>query len=365
MKKLAALLKIVIPTFLIVGFASFYLFTSTQAASLTAVYIYMSRIQGGLTTGVEYVLAFAPAQTIPTGGTVKIEFPDGGDTLWCRNAGALTVAASTASQADLATTNWDIDAGLPGTLTATCAQGAGAGSVDTITISGVTELTAGTTYGVSIAGNTGLLGTGPAGQQELNVTVSSGTAIDSKTFKVSIIANDSVVITATVSEAPNVNCTISSNAINLGTLYPGGSYAIGSHTIGTSATTGYYWAAYGTGDGSTDAGLYKSTATTHLIPSGATATLNLASPSIYGFGLTVSDPDAGDAATVATNFVDTTAGTFGTIDRLYSGAKLILSQNGVQSTSENATVTYGAKASAAAPAGTYQETVTFICGGYY
>jgi hypothetical protein len=38
---------------------------------------------------------------------------------------------------------------------------------------------------------------------------------------------------------------------------------------------------------------------------------------------------------------------------------------GAQATSENATITYGARAGSSAEAGTYSETITFICGGYY
>lgn len=373
MRSLGTLLRIAIPTFLIVGFTSFFIFFSAQAASLTAVYMYYSRIQAGLNgTGgqaVQFVLAVAPAQNMGSGGTITIEYPDAADGTWCRGAGALGISAVASSEADLAITYWDIDSALPNSgtaLAAACTQGSGTSSVDTITITNVGALTAGTTYGVQISSSTGVLGTnGTAGQHEITVTVESGATIDSKTFKISLVSNDSVGVSATVSDAPSVNCSISTNTVNLGTLYPGGAYAIGTHTISTSATSGYYWAAYGTGDGSTDAGLYKSTATTYLIASGTTATLDLTVAGSEGFGMTVSDPDSTGGAVVSTNFVDTTAGTFGTLDRLYSGAKMILSQNGAQGTSENATITYGARASASAPAGSYQETVTFICGGYY
>lgn len=349
---------------------SFFLVSSTQAGTLAAVYIFMSRLKANLdgsgANAVQMILAIDTATTIPTGGTVKIEFPDTEDSTWCRTAGALTVTTATASAADMAASNWDIDSALPGTLTAACSQG-GVGTVDTITISGVGELTAGTTYGVQIASNTGVIGTNTsAGEHELTITAASGGTMDSKSFKIDLLSDDAVVISATVSDMPTVDCAISSNTVNLGTLYPGGTYATGTHTISTSTTaSGYYWAVYGTGDGSTDAGLYKSSATTHLIASGATATLDLTNASISGFGMTFSDPDSTGGAAVATNFVDTTAGTFGTIDRLYAGAKLVLNQSGVQSSSEQSTVTYGAKASASAPAGSYQETVYFICGAYY
>lgn len=372
MRSLKTLLRIGIPTLLIVAFGSFFIYFSSQAASLTAVYVFFSRIQAGLdgsgANEVQLILAVAPAQSMSSGGTITIEFPDAGDTTWCRAAGTMTATGVSSSAADMSATNWAIDSALPGTLTASCSQGSGTGSVDIITITGVGALTANETYGVRIQTSTGRLGTnGTPGQHELTVTVSNGAVIDSKTFKIQLVANDQVVVSATVSDAPSVTCSISSNSVNLGTLYPGGAYAVGSHTITTNTSVaGYYWAAYGKGDSSTDAGLYKSTSATYLIPSGTLgSTVDLTVPGSEGFGMTVSDPDGGGGAVVPSNFSDGTPGTFGTLNRLYSGAKLILYQNGAQSSAEAATVTYGARAGASALAGSYQETVTFICGGYY
>jgi len=371
-KSLVPTLKIVIPTFFLILFGSFLLIYSAHAGTLTNVYIHMSRIKAGLTGAagqtVEMILAINPSSNISTGGTIVLEFPDAEDATWCRTEGSLTITATaTDPAADLSGTGWQIDSALPGTLTGACTQGSGVGTVDKFTISGVGALTAGTTYGVKIGNNLGVIGTAAAaGEHAITVTASQGTTSDSKSFKIDLLTDDAVVITATVSDMATVDCTISANTVNLGTLFPGGTYATGSHTITTSTTSsGYYWAVYGTGDGSTDAGLWKSTATTHLIQSGTTATLDLTNASITGFGMTLSDPDTAGSAVVTTNFVDTTAGTFGTIDRLFAGAKMVLYQNGNQLSGESSTVTYGAKASAAAPAGTYQETVYFVCGGYY
>lgn len=345
----------------------------SKAGALTAAYFYLSRIQvnlnGAGVNTVEYVLAIAPSQTIPTGGTVTITFPDADDGSWCRTNGTLTVAGITSSAADLTGTNWIIDAALPGTLTASCTKGTTVGTVDTITISGLTALTAGTTYGVKITNGTGLIGTDDTtGDHDVTITAQSGTTIDSSTFKVNLISNDTVVVSATVSAVPSVNCSISSNAVNLGSLYPGGSYSTVTHTISTSTastTGGYYWAAYGTGDGSTDAGLYKSTATAHLIASTGSTTVDLRGAGTEGFGMTLSDPDSAGGAVVSTDFADTTLGVFGALDRLPAGAQLILSQSGAQTASESSTVTYGARADSAAIAGSYSESVIFVCGGYF
>lgn len=351
-------------------------FTS-KAGALSAAYLYTSRIQTGLNgtspNTVEYVLAIDTAQTIASGGTVTIYFPDADDATWCRTAGALTVTAIASSAADYATTNWAIDSAMPtsGTLSAVCAQGSGTSSVDKITISNVGTLTAGTTYGVKLANGSaaGVIGTASsAGEHDVTIEAKNGTAIDSSTFGLYLVASDTVVVSATVAAVPSVTCSISTSAVSLGTLYPGGSYTTATHTISTTTSTttsGYYWAAYGTGDGSTDAGLYKSTATTYLIPSTGSGTISLTGVNAEGFGMTVSDPDAGGSAAVPSDFSDATAGTFGALDRTTAGAQLILYQNGNQTTAENATITYGARASTAAQAGSYSESVIFVCGGYY
>ncbi|MDY0097280.1 MAG: hypothetical protein RBS01_02955 [Candidatus Dojkabacteria bacterium] len=370
-------MKIVIPTLFLVLSTAFFIVFSAQAGTLAAVYIFMSRLKvnlnGSGAQAVQMILAIDTATSIGSGGTIEIAFPDDEDSSWCRTAGALTVTGVSSSSVDLSATNWQIDAVLPtsGTLGATCSQG-GAGTTDKIVITAVGPLTAGTTYGVQIASNTGIIGTNSTiGEHILTVTASQGATTDSKSFKIYLLTDDAVVVSATVSAVPTVVCSISTNTVNLGTLYPGGTYATGSHTISTSTTgQGYYWAAYGTGDGgvsTNDAGLWRSggTVAADLIRSGATATLDLTNATISGFGLTLSDPDGAGSAIVATNFSDASAGTFGTIDRLYAGAKLILSQNGSQGSAENSTVTYGAKAGATNPAGTYQETVYFVCGGYY
>lgn len=375
MKKIISLLKYVVPTTLLVLMLSFLIVTTTQAGTLSAVYVFLSRLKINLngtgTQAVEMILAIDTSTPVASGSTIKIEFPDAEDAKWCRTAGTLTVSGIAGSAVDLPASNWSIDAALPttGTLTATCTQG-GTGTVDTITISNVGALTAGTTYGVKISSGTGIIGTdSTAGDHILNISVNvGGVPVDSKSIKIYLVNDDTVVVTATVADIAYVSCTIESNSVNLGTLYPGGTYVTGSHTIGTSTSSnGYYWAVYGTGDGSTDAGLWH---TPTLIQSGPTATLNLASSTVYGFGITLSDPDYVDetnqgAATVPTNFKNTTPGVFGTIDRLYSGAKLVLYQNGTQGSAESSTVTYGAKAQPTATPGAYTEYVYFICGGYY
>jgi len=199
----------------LIGVSFFLLLPSfkTEAGSLTAVYLVPTRIQVDLagTAGqeVEFYLGLATSQDIPSGGTVVITFADADDGLWCRTAGALDVAGVTSTAADLAATDWTIDAVLPtsGSLTAACTQGSGASSSDTITISSVGALTNGTTYGVKLDNGTaaGVLGTDDtAGLHEIIVEAKQGVTIDSTTFKISLITDDTVAVSATVASAPTV-----------------------------------------------------------------------------------------------------------------------------------------------------------------
>ena len=376
MKKVNLLASGIIITCLSVFGILFFPKFISEADTLTAAYFYLSRIQVGIngaSATVEYVLAIDTTQTIPSGGTVTIAFPDADDAHWCRTAGSLTVAGVASSAADMSTTNWAIDAVLPNSgtsLAATCVQGSGVSSVDTITISNVGALTAGTTYGVKITNGSsaGVIGTDTvAGEHAITIAVANGTTTDSSTFKVYLVTSDTVDVSATVLEIPSINCTITTNSVNLGSLYPGGSFSTTTNQISTSTSTtagGYYWAAYGQGDGSTDAGLYKSTATTYLIPSTGSTTISLNGVNSEGFGITVSDPDGAGSAVVPSDFSDGTSGVFGALNRAASGARLILSQSGSQASTESATITYGARASTSAQAGSYSETVTFVCGSY-
>ena len=181
MKKLINKLKYILPATLFVFLISFLIISSIQAATLSAAYLFLSRLKINLngTAGqtVEMVLAIDTATAIPSGGTVTIEFPDAEDAMWCRTAGALTVTSQASSAADQSGTNWSIDTAMPNSgtaLSATCSQGSGS-SVDKITIINVGALTAGTTYGVKLANNTGLLGTATTvGEHVITVSANTG-----------------------------------------------------------------------------------------------------------------------------------------------------------------------------------------------
>ena len=348
----------------------------SNAATLSATYIMLSRMKASLdeNAGLEIYIAFETTSTITVSGgtpTITLEFPDGDDAGWCEVAGSdLTVAGVTSTPAD-STGDYDIDAALPGTLSAACSQGSGVDNVDTITITGFTTLTAANTYGVKVSnGTTAKLGTSTAGQKVVTLTViddatDPGTT-ETKSFGLNLVSDDEVDITATVVDVQTVTCSLSTNSVALGNLYKGGSYVTGTHTITTSTSSsaeGYYWSIYGEGNSSDEAGLWKSDATTYLIASdNDSSTVDISAPGSEGFGLNTSVPSG---ATGGTGFSGNSAGVFGSIGWRLSEAELLLYQIGAQASGEDATITYGARAGASAEAGSYAEIVTFVCGGYY
>lgn len=353
--------KYLIPL-LIVAFVSTAIFLlpkdRTEAAGLTSAYMYMSRIKADLTSGVVMTLVLTPSGSTSGSDSIDITFPDAEDGEWCTTAGSLTTNT---------TVSFESATALPGTLSASCAQGSGAGSYDTITISGINALSAATDYVVMVSPNAGDLGTSSAGDHIVTVDLIDGANLQSFSFGVETIADDQVVVSATVSDAPTINCSLSTTTLNLGTLFRGGSYASASHTFTASTSSnanGYYVAAWGTGDGSTEAGLYKSTATTYLIESVyGDNTVDLGTNE--GYGLRVSDPDGGGTAAVGTDFANGSVSVYGTIGNLETEAKVLYYQTSAETSGDTSTITHGAAASASAEVGSYTETVTFMCGGFY
>lgn len=348
----------------------FFPVQETQAASLKNAYLVLNRMKPnlGATDGIDMYIAFATTGAVATGGTLKIEFPGGtGESgRWCATAGILTTTGVTSTPADLASVPYRVSAALPGTLAGSCAKGVSPQG-DTITITGLTALTASTTYGVRVtSAGVGKLGTSTSiGTKIVSLTVTSGSTIETIAFGINIVTEDQVQVTATVMDVQTVTCTIATGTVNLGQLYKGGIGSTGTTAIGTTTSGsagGYYWLVYGKGDG-TNAGLYKSTAATYLIKSDNTnLTVDISTTGSEGFGLNVTPVDSSVAGA---GFSGNPEGVYGSIGANASNAELLLYKLGAQAGTANTTVTYGARAGGSSIAGSYSETVTYVCGGYY
>jgi hypothetical protein len=178
---------------------------------------YMNRNAQSLTTGVSHQVIFTPATNVSGGtGTNKVimVFPDADDGLWCRTAGA-DLAVTTTSLNDSAVV-------LPGSSkVGTCAKGSGASSYDTITISGVDNLVAGTAYGFTVTdGSTGKLGTPSAETAIVTVKTNNGTSdVDTRNIVLAIVASDQITVTGKVDAT--MTLVISGTSMGFGSIVSG------------------------------------------------------------------------------------------------------------------------------------------------
>lgn len=202
------------------------------AAALTTPRDYLNRQKAAQTTGIQHEVFFTAATNVSGGAganKVTLTFPDSDN--WCSASASVTVAGITdptgASESATA---------LPGTLTGACATGAN----DTITVTGVDDLTATTKYGFRVTGSGATLGS-PAAANNVKVTITTnnGTSdIDTGTYALSFITDDQVVVTATVD--PTLTVVLNSNAASLGTLSATANSYVGvTSTTTTNAKTGY------------------------------------------------------------------------------------------------------------------------------
>lgn len=339
-----------------------------RAADLTAVKDRMNRMEDSLTTGVEHNFIFTAATNVSGGSgnnEVSIEFPDADDGLWCRTAGALGVTAITTDPSHSGSFT-----GLPGTLSASCSQG-GVGTYDTITITGVNDLSASTTYGVNVddsgAGALGTPTTGTTGLTTL-ITNDGGSDIDSGTFNLEIVDDDTVTVTADVGAV--LQCSLDTTTVAFGTVSPNPVAASATDNnldiaIETNATNGYAWVVYDAGSGS-NPGLYDSS-TTSIIGSADDSYNNTAdlSASTEGYGMYMTDPDAGGAAAVDTRYDGGATSDVGGFEVGTDNAIAAITDSSATTASESSNVTFVVNVNSSTPYGSYTDDVTFVCVGRF
>ena len=196
-----------------------------QAGTLSSARIYLNTVKTDTGSGVSMIILVKPA-TVGTENKLVLTFPTGSNDngKWCRTAGALTVVTDTTKETATA---------MPGSLTAACTA-----SPDIITISGLTDLTVGTLYGVKVSGaiGTGLEAT--TGVITVTTQTSGSATIDSKNVTVDIIANDQISVTGTVD--PGLTFAITDATVTLGTLTSSTTGKdTAAFTVGTNAQNGY------------------------------------------------------------------------------------------------------------------------------
>jgi len=277
---------------LLVGMVAPLLMVKSAYGNFTQAYMRADRMKASTATNI--LVVFTPA-TVGTEAKVKVTFASG-----------YTVGASpTVNTSNLPS---GVTA-LPGTLSA-------AGSGQVVTVSGVTDLTVGTSYGFNIA--TGI--TNPAAGSYVNTittTTSADATIDTSNVATYVISDDQIVLTATV--PPTFTFTLSGNSDTFtSNLSPSSVVSTNGKTVtvGTNAAKG--WIAWVK---SANAGLSSATTGATISTTGTVdGTPSTLSPGSNGYVL---DVDLTTDSAVGTGTV--------TIDPEYNG--LTTSAGGTLSTS--------------------------------
>lgn len=310
----------------------------SYAGTLTTPRDYLNRQKAAQTTGIQHEIFFTTANAVSGGAganKVTVTFPDSDN--WCSSGASVTVTGITNP-----TGATESASALPGTLTGACAVGAN----DTITVTGVDDLSATTKYGFRVTGSGATLGSPAAGNNiKVTITTNNGsTDIDSATYALSFITDDQVVVTATVD--PTLTVTLSGNTAALGTLSTSNVNQAGiTSTVSTNAKTGYISLVK-----------YDVTLTSgsNTIPDTAGGTI-VAGTSEYG----VSTSDSGVDITTWSPTACSTTATTSNATALTTTFQSFASNTAAVS-SEGTTLCFLASTTALQAPGTYQSTATLV-----
>ncbi len=319
--------------------------TSVQAASLVSTSIRFTRMRAATATTLRVTFT-VPAGNASTEDSLRIGFPD-----------AYTVATST-----ITTSTGSCGAtALPGTLVAT---GNNTNGQKNITLAGVTNLSASTTYCVDIDRTTtnDPITNPAAGQYTVTITTrdSGAATIDSTRITARVISDDQIVVTAAV--PPVFNFVIDSNTTSFSAdLDPGTVQQTTARTvtINSNATEGWIaWARdLNTGLSSAAAG-YTIASTTP----GTGATLSSGTEG-YVLGVEGTDAAGGGTVTIVPAYLGTAVNNNGSgLDTTF---RQLASSDG---TADGDIITLRGKATVAnvTPAGTdYTDTWTVIGAGNF
>ncbi len=344
-------LKAKLAVVLLVSQSFIFMFSGTaHAGTLTDTYVRLTRMKAGQASNIRVVLK-VPAGNSGTEEKVKISLADN-----------FTVATSGITTATAACATDTGATALPGTLTITSSNGAG---VKHVTVSGVTNLSASTTYCVDIE-TSPLTSTGSVGGYATTVeTQTSGAAlIDSTSVTLRIITDDQIVVSATV--PPSFTFAIDANTTSFTSNLDSGSIVSTTGrtvTITTNASKGWVAWVKDLNAGLTSAAASKTINTSGTV-NGAPTTL---STGAEGYVLDVdltTDFAGGGTVTIAAEY-NGGANAGGTLDS--STFQPIASSNGTAGgTGDVVTLVGKAGIAGDTPAATdYTDTWTVIGAGVY
>ena len=195
-----------------------------------------------------------------------------------------------------------------------------------------------------------------------------GTFGGSGTLALEIVADNDVTVNATVD--PSITCTFTGMTTTFASLTTGAISTSDTQTtitLSTNAGSGLNVTVYDAGN-ATNPGLYKSTATTYLIGSadgsyGNTITLAAGTD---GYGLTAAASGGSGATLTVDGRFDASGGAneVGGLEVGAGAAVSIAAATGAVA-SRLLTITHKAAVSGLAPAGSYTDTITYVCSGIF
>ena len=135
--------------------------------------------------------------------------------------------------------------------------------------------------------------------------------------------------------------------------------------VETNAANGYAWIVYDEGSGS-NPGLYDS-ATPSIIGSADDAFANTAdlSGGTEGYGMYMTDPDAGSGAAVDARYDGGATTDVGGFEVGTDNAIAAITDSSPTTASESSNVTFVVNINASTPYGAYTDDVTFVCTGRF
>ncbi|QQG49943.1 MAG: hypothetical protein HZB70_04060 [Candidatus Berkelbacteria bacterium] len=191
---------------------------------------------------------------------------------------------------------------------------------------------------------------------------------DTGSLALEIVADNDVTVNATVD--PSITCAFTGLTTTFSSLTTGAVSTSDTQTtvtVSSNAGNGVNIIVYDAGN-ATNPGLYKSAATTYLIGSADGAFGNIATlaAGTDGFGISgASSAGSGAALTVDGRF-DASGGAneMGGLE-VGAGAAVSIAASTGALASRVLTVTHKAAVSGLAPAGSYTDTITYVCTGIY
>jgi hypothetical protein len=267
-------------------------------SGLTNTYLRLDRMKQGTSTSFRVV--FKTSAATATEDSVKIDFNYGGATTWTAASG--TVAASPTVSTATCASETGVTA-LPGSFGSSSSTGA------VMTIAGVTNLAASTSYCFDVTGSA-LLTPNTPGEYLAKITTQTGATVDDQTnTALRIVSDDSITVTATV--PPTFNFQLDSNTTAFtADLTPGTKRTTTARTftVNTNAKTGWVaWLRNSDSNGLYSVGVSKDIAPT--TPGTAVDVDAAANTEQYVWGATGVTQGTGVGTTTLTTAFDATGGT--------------------------------------------------------